>query len=351
MVIKYIIVCPKVVPSDPSLGFDDLSPTAGQLVFPAGVTTGSINLTVISDTIPEASEIFYVRLANPTGGSVLGDASNTQASVTIQPNDAPISWSQQLMPVDEDSGLVQLIINRGVLPGGGTAGDLDIETTVTVTTNSGSAASGTDFDPISRTVTFSPGLSSISIGINILDDDLPEGDEMFTVVLSDPSQDAVLSTPSIITILIRLNDDAGGLAFFASPGPEVAGEDEQTPARFIIRRTQTLRNLIVEWRITNTQDGQLASSDFQPSQGNITILDGQMDGLLEILAFDDALPEVSESFTVELVRVVSEFGGLSDNGPRLASLIVTESDDVYGLFNWANDSLLSVAGSVRYDIM
>lgn len=263
------------------------------------------------------------------------------------PNDVPISWSVPLTTVDEDSGLVQISLVRGLLPDGSMAGDLTVESTVHVSTSSGSASAGTDFEPFSRTITFPPFSASVEVSVNILEDTLAEGDEMFTLVLSSPSPDAVLSSPSVTSVLIRINDDAGGLVFFASPGPVVIREDEQSVGRFTVRRTiGTFGDLTVEWRITSTQDGTIAAMDFQPPSGNVTIADGESDTFLEVTAFNDSTPEVAEGFTVELVRVVSAFGGLSDTNPRLASLIVAESDDVYGLFQWADDSRLSVAGSV-----
>ena len=336
----------QIVPSDSSLGLDDVGPTQGQLVFADGSSSENITLRVTPDSIPESREVFLVRLVNPTGGALLA-GQNTEASIIIQPNDAPISWEQTLTTVEEDSGLILLTVTRGILSDGSMAGDLSVESTVQVSSSSGSASSGSDFDPVSQTVTFSPETSSVTVPINILNDNLPEGDEMFTMVLSSPSPDAVLAPPSTTTVLIGINDNAGGLVSFVSPGPVVIGEDDQSVGRFVIRRTVgTFRNLTVEWRITSNVDNSLASSDFLPAQGNITIPNGARDAFLDVTTFDDSLPEVSEGFTVELVRVISDFGGLSDSGPRLASLIVAESDDVYGLLEWADDQLLSVAGTV-----
>ena len=336
----------QIIASDPSIGLSDISPSRGTLLFADGVSAENISLTVTPDSVPEPDELVFVRLMNPTGGAALA-AQDIQAAVTIQANDAPISWSQALTTVREESGLIQLTLTRGLLADGSMAGDLAMESTVQVTSNSASASSGSDFSPISQTVTFAPGISSISLPVTIIDDTSPEGDEMFTLVLSSPSAGAVLSSPSTATVLIRINDNAGGLAFFASPGPVIAREDEQTVGTFIVRRTVgTFGNLTAEWRISSNQDGSLATSDFSPAQGTVTILDGETDANLEIVAFNDDIPEVSEGFTVELVRVISEFGGLSDMSPRLASLIVAESDDVYGLLQWGQDSLLSVVGSV-----
>ncbi len=337
---------PQVLPSDSNFGSDDISPVRGQIMFVEGSVLENITLTVTPDNIPEPNELWLVRLSNPTGGAVLAQQ-NIEASVTILANDAPISWSQDITSVDESSGSVLLTITRGLLAGGNRAGDLSTESIVQVTTNSGSASSGSDFSPISETVTFAPGSSSMSVRITIVDDSVAEGDEMFSVLLSSPSPDAVISPPSIASVIIRINDDAGGLAFFVSPGPVVIREDEQTIGRFTVRRTVgTFGNLTAEWRITSTQDGSLATSDFSRATGNVTIIDGVTDAFLDVVAFDDIIPEVAEGFTIELVRVVSDVGGLSDSSPRLASLIVAESDDVYGLLEWAEDRRLFVAGSV-----
>lgn len=333
------------MPSDPSIGLDDLSPVRGQLVFAEGVMTQNIMLTVAPDNIPEPDELFFVRLISPTGGVAL-EQENTVASVTVLSNDAPLHWSEAVTSVREDSGLVQLTLTRGVLADGSMAGVLSLQTTVQITTVSESASSGSDFDPINQTFTFSPGTSSILIPVSIVDDTLAEGAEIFSLLLSSPSADAVLATPSMATIIIELNDDAGGLVSFASPGPVLVEEDRHISGLLNIRRTVgAFGELTVEWKITNNADNTLATSDFQPAQGNVTVVNGVVDALLTITAQDDVIPEVSESFTVELVRVVSRFGGVSDSG-RLASVVVADSDDVYGLLEWAQDTRLSVVGSV-----
>lgn len=324
----------------------DITPTRGTLVFAEGSSAQNITLNVTPDNVPEPNEMLTVQLTNPTGGAALA-SQNTQAAVTILANDAPISWAEALTTAREETGLIQLMLTRGILADGSVAGDLTMQSTVQVTTNSDSASSGSDFSPISQTVTFAPGVSSVSVPVTIIDDNSPEGDEMFTLVLSSPSADAVIFPPSTATILIPINDNAGGLAFFASPGPVITREDEQTTGRFIVRRTVgTFGNLTAEWRITSNQDSSLASSDFSPAQGTVTILDGETDAILNIVPFNDDIPEPSEGFTIELVRVTSNVGGLSDSSPRLASLIVAESDDIYGLMQWAEDDFLSVAGSV-----
>ena len=329
--------------SDPS-GADDLASFMGQLVFEDGVSSQLLTLTVLPDDTPERDEVFTIQLTNPRGGALLA-GTGTSSMVTIRENDAPLRWSVSLVEVEEDVGSVQLTVTRGLLGDGSSIGDLSQTTTVTITTFSGTASSGSDFAPVSTTVTFAPGSTRETVTISIIDDQDVEGDEMFSVMLSSPSSDSVLIPPSSITVIIAVNDGAGGVISFASPGLVIIQEDSGEVGRFIVQRLiGTFGNLTVEWRITDITDDQPADEDFRPSSGTLVIPDGANEATLEIVAFDDDLAEIAEGFNVELVRVVTGDGSLSETGVRVASLIVAESDDVYGLVEWGNP--LSVADTV-----
>ena len=326
-------------------GLDDLTPSQGQLIFEDRVSSQILTLTVLSDNLPEPDEVFIVQLTSPGGGATLA-ASNTQASVTILANDSPLRWSQAMVEADESGGSVQLTILRGQLEDGSSAGDLSVPTMVQVSTMPGSATSSVDFIPFNLTVTFPIDVTSQTVSIAIVNDVNPEGDESFTVVLSSPSADAVLIPASTATVIIPINDNAGGLVAFGSAGPIVIQEDTQSTAQFDVQRTVgTLGDITVEWEITNSVDGGIATSDFQPAQGNVTIPDGRSQVILSIQARDDGIPEVAEGFMVRLVRVALGEGELSETGVRLASLIVAESDDVYGLVEWAESSSLTVTST------
>lgn len=330
-------------------GLDDITPAQGQLVFDDQISSQTLTLSVLSDNLPEPDEVFTVVLTTPGGGATLAE-SNTQASVTILANDSPLRWSQAQVEADESGGgSVQLTILRGQLEDGSSAGDLSVPTTVQVSTMSGSAMSSDDFSPLNLTITFLAGFTSQTVSVGIVDDSIPEGDETFTVALSSPSADAVLIPASTVTVIIPINDNAGGLVAFGSPGPIVIQEDGAvgTTAQFEVQRTVgTLSNLVVEWEIVNNIDGRIATADFQPARGNVTIQDGQAQVPLTIRAMDDSLPEEAEAFMVRLVRVAQGEGDLSDTGVRVASLIIADSDDVYGLVEWAESSSLTVTSTL-----
>ena len=63
----------------------DYEPTNGVLTFGPGQTNRSITIRLINDNAVETNELFFVRLANPTGGAELGDPVST--AITIQDDD------------------------------------------------------------------------------------------------------------------------------------------------------------------------------------------------------------------------------------------------------------------------
>ena len=316
------------------------------MIFPDKVGVQTIVLNIMPDNIPEVNETYILRLLSPTGGAILAD-SLTQSEVIILENDSPIRFSQAVVEVAEDANTIMLTVTRGLLEDGTQSGNLGVEATVLYATEDGTATSGLDYTSLSGILTFPPGITSQTISIVIHNDVDPEGDETFRVVLSNPSSDAVLFSPPTATVVIQVNDDAGGLVEFAATDQVLVTEDDGAVAEFIVRRTiGTFSELIVAWQIVSNADGEIATADFQPAIGNVTIPNGQMEAVLTIQPFDDTLAEVAEIFTVELLGIISGDGVLADQGLRVVELVVAESDDVYGRVEWADDTSFAVTANV-----
>ena len=79
----------------------DFTPASGQLSFPTGVTTRTINVDVTGDLLDESDEVLVVNLSNPNGGHIV----DGQGVGTITDDDStPVAPSQSLT-TDEDSAL------------------------------------------------------------------------------------------------------------------------------------------------------------------------------------------------------------------------------------------------------
>lgn len=117
-------------------------------------------------------------------------------------DDLQIYFSQQNIRVIENAGEVLITIIRSgpVSP-----------VTVRIQTADGSATGGSDYRRTRGPVTFEEGDIEITIAIRIIDDDLYEPDESFTVALFNPSSGTIPFGLNIVTIVIE--DDDGDVGF------------------------------------------------------------------------------------------------------------------------------------------
>ena len=307
----------------------DLAPSSGQLVFGNLIASRTITLTVLGDNVPENDELFTVSLMSPQGGATLASA-NTTAQVTVTANDSPLKFPESVIEVSESNGSVVLLVQRGIL-NGGTVGQLDVESTVDYSVTAGTATAGEDYIPSSGTLNFPSGSTSQTFSIAINNDDTPEGVETFQVTLSNASSDAILYNPFIVTVMILPNDNVSGVVRFCSTSAQEISEDDGTVATFCIERTVgTLNDLVIAWSVKDSL-GQPALEDFGTTSGAVIIPDGESQTLLTLQATDDSKAEEAEMFTVSIDQVVSGGGSLDNPSLLVASLLVADSDDVYGV--------------------
>ncbi len=123
----------------------------------------------------------------------IGPASNAPPG-TLQLSAATYS-------VTEGQGSVTLTIKRV----GGSRGDVSVD----VDTTPGTAVANVDYTPVSSTVFLADGQTVGTFSIPIVNDNIFEPAETFTVTLSNPTAGAVLGTPSSATVTINDDDTAG----------------------------------------------------------------------------------------------------------------------------------------------
>lgn len=144
-------------------------------------------------------------------------------------------------------------------------GDLSCEVRVDFETEDGSAEAGSDYVGKKGTLIFPPGVDEQRFKIEVIDDDVFEQDEHFYVRLSNISNNAVLSTPKVATVMI-LDDDHGGIFAFGAKDHELVESVGTYDLR--IQRYSGARGKvkIPFW----TEDGTAkAGKDYEPLQGEI----------------------------------------------------------------------------------
>ena len=142
-------------------------------------------------------------------GKVTNEATATLGGVTSGPDSVTVNWqaSQGNQPNltvgsgedDEDAGSFTFTV---------TLNPSSLQTvTVDYANFGGTATSGTDYTAVSGSLTFSPGDTTRTVTVTIVDDDVDESDETFNLTLSD-AVNASIPLPTG-TFTIRDDDTAG----------------------------------------------------------------------------------------------------------------------------------------------
>ena len=188
------------VPGTALPGFDYLT-TSNTITFGNGVTTGTIVIPLIDNSVVQGPVNFGVVLSNPLNGASL--AAPTNMVVTIISDKSGIIFAMATNTVPENSGSVAISVLR--------IGNTNAVISANYTTVNGSAQAGVNYTTVSGTLTFTNGELLKSIIVPLINDPQVTGDLNFTVNLSNPSIGTQLGTPPMTTVVVQ--DADAGLSF------------------------------------------------------------------------------------------------------------------------------------------
>ena len=234
--------------------------------------------------------------------------------------DVIFNWILSLGPAAQ-FGLIQF--QNGVI----TAAEEDPEVSLTVTREMGSqgqvsvdfavatlagdtAMSPDDYIAASGTLFFADAEASQSITVDLVDDDIFEGSETFSVTLSNVVNGAVLGSGTLAKITL-LDDEMGeepGSFFFSATG-YAGAEDSASLAVTIIRAFGAAGEVSLDYQ---TEDlSATAGADYTSQMGTLTFVEGVKSQVISIAIRDDVDEEGDETFRILLAnpRQGSSLGG------------------------------------------
>ena len=300
---------------------------SGTVVFQANETKKTVSLELHSDTVVESDESLAVTISNAhiQGTSDQLPIETNSATTVIKNDDESFSASVSDPSLTEsDSGLQNLAfaVTR--------SGDLSKTLTVDYQLVGTNGADSSDIQELSLpagTLTFQAGEASKSIDVNVTGDLLVENDEVFKLVISNPS-DGTLGVDEVSATIF--NDDTS-FAISADAASINEGQAGATLVTFTVARNGLSSGTAnVDFAVT-ASDLNLNGSDFLggtlPS-GTITFADGETTKTLTLQVAGDASLESDEEFTVTLSNPDT---GILESGSESATMTIVSDDDVLTL--------------------
>ena len=285
----------------------DFTPVSGTLVFAPNQTTRTFTVPITTDAINELDENFRVRLFNPSNAIFANNAEQIFATGTIIDDDAAgvISMARASMDVPENvsGGRVNVLVN--FTPDRGTKQVRPVTVNFTTIPNTAQQEGQRDYFGKSGTLTFNPGTTQLSIPIEIVNDNIRENDEDFTVSLSDPNG-ATLGPQFQTTVTIKDNE-ALPLVRIA-PGSKVSYVEGATTQNFVLTLlAPSQSDVTVNYAFV---DGSaINDSDYSGQNGSVTFRAGGSQSIsVPFKILDDNIYEGSENFTIKLTKVTNNFG-------------------------------------------
>ncbi|MEK7465232.1 MAG: Calx-beta domain-containing protein [Patescibacteria group bacterium] len=265
----------------------DYTAATGTLTFSPGQTSQSINVTIIGDIHYESDETFAVTLSSPSGITIAqGTATGTIVNDDSQPS---LAINDVVATTEGNSGTSQMTFT--VTLSGTTSGT----TTVAFTTVDGTATvANNDYTANSGTLTFSSGQTTKTIDVTIAGDTTYEADEVFNVVLSNPSGAVLGDDTGLGTIT---NDDTAPTIQFGVQSSN-GRESSTTVSVAVSLSAPSSQNITVSFAAT----GGTATvvDDYSLASSSITIPAGSSQGTFTLTVVNDELQEPDETVILTL---------------------------------------------------
>ncbi|WP_254508378.1 Calx-beta domain-containing protein [Anatilimnocola floriformis] len=297
-------------------GQDYTATTSGTLNWADGdSSTKSFSVAITNDTLDEVLETISLSLTSANGAAL-----GTQATALIQilddddspPTNTDIEFDSALYETREDNVWRSIYVQRN--------GDISQPGSVAFTTVNGTAIAGSDYVAQSGVVQFAAGERSKKIDIRIMNDNILEPTETFTVALSSPNG-GVLGQRA--TTAIRITDDevnaAGTIQF-----DRATFETQENWGYANINLTRTGGSVgAVSVRFAVTPGTAQAGSDYQAVSGTVNFAAGQKSATVRVYLVDDY---VLESLETAALTISNPTGGATLGARATATLSIADDE-------------------------
>jgi len=296
-----------------AVGGQDYLAASGVITFPIGSSQQSVAVTTLNDTLNEAAETFQVTLSNARY-AFIGDG---QALGSISDGDPmPSIFAGDAAGVEGDLGAGGQATFNVTLngPSGQTV-------SVDYTVSGDSAAADEDFVALQGQLIFAPGKTAKTVTVNLLGDNLQEGNETFQLTLSSAVNAGIGDASGTGTIS---DDDIAAVSLTGAS--RIEGDSGTGTMHFQVTLSNPSTQQVTV-RFTTSPGSAQAGSDYVDKNVIIIFAPGTTSTSVGVTINGDEAPEVSETFQVTLANPTGgAVLGISE------AIGVIEDDDGYRIY-------------------
>jgi chitinase len=189
--------------------------------------------------------------------------------------------------------------------------------TIGYTTLDGTAQAGADYVAAQGTLIFAPGITRTTISVALLNDNVYENAEEFSLKLSVPINVSLGSANQVMVTL--LSDDPLPAVAFPIGTHTVLESSGSALITVTLNRPSVLTTTVAY----ATADGAaVAGSDYLPASGTLTFVPNTLSAAFSLQVIDDAQHETTETLTIDLSNPVNATLG----APQMLSVSIVDDD-------------------------
>ncbi|HEV7473600.1 MAG TPA: Calx-beta domain-containing protein [Pyrinomonadaceae bacterium] len=283
---------------------------------------------------PGASGSAVISVALMDNGGTTNGGSDTSATQTFNLNvleGGTLQFFSGSFSVFESSGSVNILVTRT----GGSAGEARVD----YATGGGTATAGVDYTATSGTLIFPDGVTSQSFTVQIITDLIDEPNEVIGLTLTNAAGTGSLGFLSGIGLGITDDDPTPSLRINDVSVTE--GDSGTVNAVFTVTLSAVSSFTVSANYVTADGTAIASSSDYQPASGQVVFSPGDLTKFISVTVNGDSVPEVHETFAVNLSSPSS--ASIAD-GQGIGTIL---SDDAPGgaiSFNVLHDNINEASG-------
>ncbi|MDA8018227.1 MAG: choice-of-anchor A family protein [Thermoanaerobaculia bacterium] len=269
-----------------ALAGSDYVPLSGPVIIEAGADSALVEVAVSGDSLFESDEVFFLDVTQADGVVV---ADGRGAAQIVDDDPAPTLAVDDAEATEGDAGTTSASVTFELDAVSG------LDASVAWSTAPGTAQSGVDYVEDSGVLTIPAGEIAGDVTVSVLGDEIDEGDESFSILLSGPENVSLASPSAGVSIL---DDDLAEIS--VADAELLEGAEGELPVAGVSVELSTAADREIQVRWTTAEDSAEAGVDYEPAEGTVAFEAGETAAELDIQVIGDDLLEDDEALRVEL---------------------------------------------------